>query len=184
MEKKMKFKFDWYSSPDRIEEWLEDMEEQGYNLYKISKLGGIFYFYKGTPRKIKYAIDYYYDAEEDYFNKYKSRGWNLIFRSIGSFIGTSSWYVWTKTYEDVPPKLYSGLDNKDKVKSILFMNLFLFTILVVIFIYLLFTEIRNLFNGYGVDICTIALQIMLLTLYLVQLYRRIMYYLRIKKLNK
>lgn len=69
---------------------------------------------------------------------------------------------------------------KDKVKSILFMNVFLFTILVVIFIYLLFTEIRNLFNGYGVDICTIALQIMLLILYLVQLYRRIMYYLRIK----
>lgn len=42
MEKKIKIKYDWCSSPDKIEKWLEDMEEQGYNLYKINKFIGIF----------------------------------------------------------------------------------------------------------------------------------------------
>ncbi|WP_227820969.1 DUF2812 domain-containing protein [Clostridioides sp. ZZV15-6383] len=46
MEKKIKFKFDWYISPDKIEKWLEDMETKGYNLYRINKFGGIFYFHK------------------------------------------------------------------------------------------------------------------------------------------
>lgn len=112
MEKKIKFKFDWYSSPDKIEKWLEDIEAKGYNLYKINKFGGIFYFHKGSPRKIKYTVDYYYDVENNYFDEHKSNGWNLVFRSIGSFMGTSAWYIWSKEYKDIPPKLYSDSDKK------------------------------------------------------------------------
>ncbi|MBH7140766.1 DUF2812 domain-containing protein, partial [Clostridioides difficile] len=111
MEKKIKFKFDWYSSPDKIEKWLEDIEAKGYNLYKINKFGGIFYFHKGSPRKIKYTVDYYYDVENNYFDEHKSNGWNLVFRSIGSFMGTSAWYIWSKEYKDIPPKLYSDSDK-------------------------------------------------------------------------
>lgn len=181
MKKKTRFKFDWYGSPDKIEKWLEDMEIKGYNLYKINRLGGIFYFYKGSPRKIKYTVDYYYDAENNYFNEHKSKGWNLVFRSIGSFMRTSSWYVWSKEYEDVPPKLYSDFDKLNKVKSILFMNVFILFLLVVIFIYLLYVEVSNLSSGYSVSITAIVLQIMLLVLYIVQLYKRLMYYLRLKK---
>ncbi|HID9581288.1 DUF2812 domain-containing protein [Clostridioides difficile] len=181
MEKKIKFKFDWYSSPDKIEKWLEDIEAKGYNLYKINKFGGIFYFHKGSPRKIKYTVDYYYDVENNYFDEHKSNGWNLVFRSIGSFMGTSAWYIWSKEYKDIPPKLYSNSDKKNKVKSILFMNMFIFFMLVVIFIYLLNIEIRNLYSGYGASVTAIVLQIILLILYAVQLYRRLMYYLRLKK---
>ena len=71
-------------------------------------------------------------------------------------MGTSAWYIWSKEYKDIPPKLYSDSDKTNKVKSILFMNMFIFFMLVVIFIYLLNIEIRKL-------------------------YRRLMYYLRLKK---
>ncbi|HGM3498449.1 hypothetical protein [Clostridioides difficile] len=61
------------------------------------------------------------------------------------------------------------------------MNMFIFFMLVVIFIYLLNIEIRNLYSGCGASVTAIVLQIILLILYAVQLYRRLMYYLRLKK---
>lgn len=157
MEKKIKFKFDWYSLFDKIEKWLEDIEVKGYNLYKINKFGGIFYFYKGSLRKIKYIVDYYYDVENNYFDEYKLNGWNFVFRSIGSFMGIFVWYIWLKEYKDIFFKLYSDFDKINKVKLILFMNMFIFFMLVVIFIYLLNIEIRNLYSGYGVFVIVIVL---------------------------
>lgn len=44
----MKWKLGWMYSPDRLEEWLEGMEEKGYNLYSVGKTGTAFYFKKGS----------------------------------------------------------------------------------------------------------------------------------------
>jgi hypothetical protein len=41
-----------------VKEWLETMEIQGFNLYRMSRTGNAFYFVKGQPQKIKYCADF------------------------------------------------------------------------------------------------------------------------------
>lgn len=48
----------WVYSPDKLEQWLETMEEQGYNLVQVGSYARSFWFEKGSPRKVKYSVDY------------------------------------------------------------------------------------------------------------------------------
>ena len=47
-----KVKFAWIYSPDKTEQWLESMEQKGFNLHRVNKFGNVFYFIKGEPRLI------------------------------------------------------------------------------------------------------------------------------------
>ena len=38
-----RMKLGWVYAPDRAEEWLENMETRGYNLYRMSRIGNTFY---------------------------------------------------------------------------------------------------------------------------------------------
>ena len=46
-----KIKLGWFYSPDKTEEWLENMEMKGYNLYRMSRSGTTFYFIEGRTKK-------------------------------------------------------------------------------------------------------------------------------------
>ncbi|MGH4118474.1 DUF2812 domain-containing protein [Clostridium sp.] len=106
-----KIKLGWFYSPDKTEEWLENMELKGYNLYRMSRLGTTFYIMKGEPRNVKYSSDFQITVNDSYFEIHKSNGWKMLFTSFSSFTKTT---LWGKEYSDEKPALYS--DNSHIIK--------------------------------------------------------------------
>lgn len=103
-----KLKLGWCYAPDKTELWLEDMERQGYNLYKMGVLGLTFHFIKNKPRNIKYAIDYQVKANDNYFQLHKGNGWNIVYATLSNL---TKYTIWSKDYEKIVPRFYS--DSKD-----------------------------------------------------------------------
>ncbi|HVJ48351.1 DUF2812 domain-containing protein [Desulfitobacterium sp.] len=101
-----KVKLAWMYAPDKLEEWLEDMEMKGYNLVRVSWSGNTFYFTKGEPRSIKYCTDYQELVNDSYFEIHKSDGWNMIFTSKQA-LTIKKYTLWRKEYTDEEPELYS-----------------------------------------------------------------------------
>ncbi|MFZ3591771.1 DUF2812 domain-containing protein [Bacillus sp. DJP31] len=93
----MKRKFGWMYGPDKLEEWLEKMEQQGFNLHRVSKTGTVFFFYLGHPRKVSYAADYQNISDEGYFELHREAGWKSIFISMGSL---QKWTIWSQEYTE------------------------------------------------------------------------------------
>jgi len=108
-----KRKFGWMYAPDKLEQWLEKMEEQGYNLYHISKTGTTFQFLNGKPRKVSYCADYQNIADESYFDIHRDAGWKSVFASFGSL---QKWSIWSREYSenDERPQIYSDKSNQLK----------------------------------------------------------------------
>ncbi|MGS0972457.1 MAG: DUF2812 domain-containing protein [Candidatus Izemoplasmataceae bacterium] len=106
-----KIKIGWFYSPDKIEAWLEGMEKKGFNLLRMSKLGNSFYFEKGTPRNVKYHVDYQNKNDHDYFNINKESGWDLFFTSVTRFFAFS---VWGQVYDEQMPTFYTDKETKIK----------------------------------------------------------------------
>ncbi|HEY2421622.1 MAG TPA: DUF2812 domain-containing protein, partial [Neobacillus sp.] len=106
----VKRKFGWMYSPDKLEKWLEKLEEQGYNLYRISKIGTVFYFFNGSPRKISYCADYQNMAEDSNFDIHKDSGWQCVFTSFSSL---QKWTIWSREYskDEERPQIYSDKSN-------------------------------------------------------------------------
>lgn len=130
-----KIKLGWFYSPDKTEKWLESMEMQGYNLQKIHKLGTIFYFKKGNPRKIKYIADYKNSTNETYYEIHKEDGWKLNFKSMGGFM---QWSIWSKEYEGVEPEIYTdGKDLLAYARKILIVHTLMFAPILVIYPYII-----------------------------------------------
>jgi len=101
----------WFYSPDTYETWLEEMESQGFNLVRMSKIGNSFYFIKGTPRNMKYHVDYQLKKNPRYFKVNEESGWKLFFTSVTRYFAIS---VWGQEYTDVEPEYYSDQENKVK----------------------------------------------------------------------
>lgn len=106
-----RIKFAWFYSPDKIEDWLEKMELKGFNLIRMSKIGHSFFFRIGSPRNVKYQIDYQGQKGANYFSLNEESGWKLYFTSISRFNAIS---VWGQQYEELIPKYYSDSDSKVK----------------------------------------------------------------------
>jgi hypothetical protein len=94
----VKRRFGWMYAPDKLEKWLETMEEQGYNLYRTSKTGTIFYFILGLPRKVSYCADFQNTADESYNDIHRDSGWKSVFISNSSF---QKWTLWCREYSPI-----------------------------------------------------------------------------------
>lgn len=101
----------WYKwtgwNLEKSENWLEEMEQNGWNLIKAD-LPMRFKFERGKSRKIRYCFDYHDNAENDYFEIFKEDGWELV------DYNNPGWYIWRKSYEDERPKIYT--DTKSLVE--------------------------------------------------------------------
>jgi hypothetical protein len=106
----VKRKFGCMYSPDKLEKWLEAMEELGFNLYRVSKIGTIFYFIKGTPRKISYCTDYQNIVDESHFDIHRDSGWKCVFNSYSSL---QKWTIWSREYSEGEerPQIFSDKSN-------------------------------------------------------------------------
>ena len=130
-----KVKFSWMYSPDKMEQWLESMEQRGLNLYRVNKIGTIFHFVKGEPRRIAYSIDYQRGPTESYFAIHREAGWHEEFTS---FSNMEKWTIWSKTYGETeePPQLYSDQSSRLKhAKRIALTYTAMFSPLVAFYIY-------------------------------------------------
>lgn len=91
----------WGWNPEKIENWLEEMEQDGWNLIKVDFNYLRFKFEKGEYRKIRYCVDYQNRVDDNYFGILKEDGWELVGdRSI-------PWYMWRKSYDNERPNIYT-----------------------------------------------------------------------------
>lgn len=109
----VKRRFGWMYSPDKLEKWLEGMEEQGYNLYRISKLGTTFFFRKASPRKVSYFADYQNNTSQDYFDNHQEAGWKLMYTSK---VPLSKWSIWAQAYGEGQQRPLLYTDRVQMVK--------------------------------------------------------------------
>ncbi|WP_342565548.1 DUF2812 domain-containing protein [Paenibacillus sp. FSL R7-0345] len=105
-QKAIRLKLGWMYSPDRLEKWLEAQEHSGYNLYKVGRLGTLFYFTKGSPRQVRYHADCQFTADPDYFELHRSAGWKNLYTTSFS---TQKWTLWSREYSagEERPQMYS-----------------------------------------------------------------------------
>jgi len=128
----IKWKLGWQYSPDKLEQWLENMELQGYHLYRISGLGLRFWFSRGIPRRVKYCVDFQLSPSPGYFHIHRETGWKLLFTSRGF----DRWSIWSKEYPEgeKPPRLYSdGAHLLKHARRIAVTHTLLFAPLLVLF---------------------------------------------------
>ncbi|RTR35393.1 DUF2812 domain-containing protein [Robertmurraya yapensis] len=137
----------WMYSPDRLEEWLENMERYGYNLYRVSRTGTAFYFIMGTPRNVSYCADYQNISNESYFDMHREAGWKSVFISYSSL---QKWTIWSREFsqEEERPKIYSDkLHHLKHARKVAFAYTILFLPLVSMYILYLVIFIAGMLNN-------------------------------------
>ncbi|MBN9653362.1 DUF2812 domain-containing protein [Halobacillus sp. GSS1] len=142
-----KWRLAWVFAPDRLENWLERMEQKGYHLEKVSRWGIRFSFSEGEPRMVSYAADFQKSIESDYFYMHSDRGWRQLFHSTSTFM---SWTLWAKTYtsEEDKPQLYSDPHHKLKhAKRVTIWQGGIFLPLTILYIGLITTNIHTILQG-------------------------------------
>lgn len=138
-----KVKFSWMYSPDKMEHWLESMERRGLNLYRVNKIGTIFHFIKGEPRRIAYRVDYQRGPTQSYFAIHREAGWNEEFTSLSNM---EKWTIWSKVYNEGEerPQLYSDQSSRLKhAKRIAVTYTAMFSPLVAFYIYFIIGNISR-----------------------------------------
>jgi hypothetical protein len=107
-ETKTAWRWWWGWNPEKIENWLEEMEQKGWNLVSIGFAYIVFKFEKGESRKIRYCVDYQINVNDGYFGLFDEDGWELVGDKI------APWYIWRKTYENERPDIYT--DTKSLIE--------------------------------------------------------------------
>ena len=94
----------WGWEPEKIEDWLEQMEAEGWHLYNATGIGIRFHFVKQEPRRVRYCADYQSSIGPEYKEIFQDAGWELIYSSIG-------WYIWRMEYKGERPYIYTDIDS-------------------------------------------------------------------------
>ncbi len=179
----VKRKLGWMYAPDKLEQWLEEMEQKGYNLNRVSKTGTAFYFLIGHSRKVSYCADYQNLADESYFDIHREAGWRNIFASYGSL---QKWSIWSCEYAEsgLRPQIFT-----DKINQLKHARLIAITysciFLPIIIVYLFNIGLRfELFSINKVDIMYVfnfLIMVIAILLFGTFTVRTWLYYLRLKK---
>jgi hypothetical protein len=94
----------WGWNPEKIEDWLEQMEAEGWHLYNATGIGVRFHFVKEEPRQVRYCADYQGNISPEYKRIFQDAGWELVFSNIG-------WYIWRMEYSGERPNIYTDIDS-------------------------------------------------------------------------
>lgn len=182
----VKRRFGWMYAPDKLEKWLEEMEEQGLNLYRVSRTGTVFYFTIGSPRKVSYCADYQNITDEGYFEIHKDAGWKRVFTS-NSFL--QKWTLWNREYSmgEEPPQIYSDKSHQLKhARRVAITYSCMFLPLVIVYILIIGSNIQRMFN-YNLDkmqIINMILFVLLILTFGSYSIRTWLYYRRLSKRYK
>lgn len=132
-----KWRLWWGWQPEALEHWLENQEQQGYNLVGADWAAMRFQFIAGQPRLVRYCVDYQDEADESYIALFEDDSWKLAYRGL-------NWYIWGKVYEKERPEIYTELKSlMDRNKRLLDFGYVFLGIIFVIF----FSLLLRLING-------------------------------------
>lgn len=109
----------WAWNDDKEEIFLEEMALKGFELIKIGY--GKYTFKEGTPKKIKYQLDFKgltRMSEQEYLQIYEDAGWENIHR-------LGSWYYFAQEYKEDSPDLSIFSDNRSRLEKYKRLILFL-----------------------------------------------------------
>ncbi|GFZ32066.1 hypothetical protein CSC2_25920 [Clostridium zeae] len=181
----VKRKIAWVTYPDKLELWLEKMEKRGFNLYKISKTGGKFYFLKGSTVNKKFSVDFKRQVTKEYFEINKEVGWKLYFSSNSR---TEKWNIWAMDYDEngEAPKMYSDIADKiSHAKKVATYYCILYVPMIIIYaivssfwIYIMVTKKRSLEEIFIIDMVLFGVALIEYSIFTIN---SILYYLRVKK---
>lgn len=105
----------WGWEPEKIENWLEEMEAQGWHVDYGIGLGTTFFFTRGEPRKMRYCADYQNKVTSEYSRIFHDVGWELVYSHMG-------WYIWRMPYEEERPEIYTDMGaTVDRNKRLMLM---------------------------------------------------------------
>jgi len=133
----------WEWSPERVEDWLEEMARKGWVLFQVDFASLRFKFIRGEKTQVRYCTDYQENPSDDYFKLYKDDGWEL------AWTGTFGWYIWRKPYSRERPSIYTDRETviKRTKRSIkVTWTLLLFFILILILIIVLGPGLNKIEN--------------------------------------
>lgn len=100
----------WGWNTEKMENWLEKMENEGWDLIKVDFAQFRFTFKKGTSKKVKYCFDFPSYVNDSYFEIFKEDGWEIMDNKMGP------WFIWRKSYENERPNIYT--DTKSLIERI------------------------------------------------------------------
>ena len=122
----------WGWNPFHMENMLERMEADGWNLLSVDFTGMRFKFYKGDRRNVRYGVDYQSDAGSDYLSLFHEDGWQMKWNGAGG------WYLWMKPYTSERPEIFSETSSLiDRNNRLLKLLTPLFFMLIAIFMIML-----------------------------------------------
>ncbi len=123
----------WGWKTEKVENWLEEMEKDGWNLIKVDFAQIRFSFKKGESRKMRYCWDYPAIPGDNYFELFKEDGWESMDNKMGP------WFIWRKPYEDERPNIYTDTrslieKNNRQIRTVIFgvfVTLFLLSLVLI-----------------------------------------------------
>lgn len=98
----------WGWNTEKMENWLEEMENKGYHLIKVDFAQIRYTFKKGDSKKMRYCFDFPSYVEDSYFEIFKEDGWELMDNKMGP------WFIWRKSYQNERPNIYT--DTKSLIE--------------------------------------------------------------------
>jgi hypothetical protein len=123
----------WGWNTEKVENWLEEMEKNGWNLTKVDFAQVRFSFKKGKVRKMRYCWDYPAFPGDNYFEIFKEDGWESMDNKMGP------WFIWRKAYENERPNIYTDTKsliekNNRQIRTVIFgvfVTLFLLSLVLI-----------------------------------------------------
>ena len=156
----VKWKPGWVYAPDRLTDWLEEMEKDGLHLYRIGGFGNSFYFFKDRSHLFSYEALYENMAVPAAEAFHRETGWSCVFRSPSSL---QKWSLWRKEYTGSEPKPELLSDQNSRVKHAKRIALtYTCTLLPLVMMYIYFLWVNNQQHQTADEISFVSLSVLYL----------------------
>lgn len=153
----------WY--PQKVEDWLEEMEAVGWNLYQVDMFGVRFKFKKDKTQNIRYCVDFQSSIDENYLSILKDDGWKMVWSGAGG------WYLWKKPYEEKRPEIFTDtaslIERNNRLSKILVP---FFVLIIAIFIFLLINRDHD--NEFLIGLYVVLISFYGFLFYKLQIYNK------------
>ena len=94
--------------PADYENWLEEMDSQGWHIDKIGQWSSIYMTFKqAAPKKYRYVYDMQAIPKKDYKATYEDFGWEFVGQMASAMI-------WRKEYSQERPESFTDLESLEK----------------------------------------------------------------------
>lgn len=141
--------FWWGWEPEKVENWLEKMALEGWQVIKVNSTSTKFTFEKAAPQKIKFCTDFQYKVDENYNRIFKDDGWDLLWN------GAVGWYIWKKSYKTNKPYIYTDSTSLVEKNNRLFNIILMFTCLITFYQVSNFLTLLNHFKTLNIVLFSI-----------------------------